>query len=98
MNISLVFLVSGTGTKLCTRLRLHQFCLTLLSERGDSYKTDANKIWYEALYKAPLTRKTRLYKTRIHTKLMQTKFGTMIGNTGVTVKSFEICLPTVIKK
>ena len=42
--------------KLRMRLLLHQFCLTLLSERGESNKTNANKVSYEA----PLTRKTRL--------------------------------------
>ena len=34
--------------------------MTLLSERGESNKTNANKVSYEALYEAPLTRKTRL--------------------------------------
>ena len=47
-------------TRLCTRLILHQFRLTLLSEKGVSNKTSANKVSYEALYEAPLTRKTRL--------------------------------------
>ena len=28
----------------CTRLLLHQFCMTLLSERGESNKTNANKV------------------------------------------------------
>ena len=42
--------------KLPTILLLHPFCKTLLSERGESNKTNANKV----LYKAPLTRKTRL--------------------------------------
>ena len=46
--------------KLRKRLRLHQFCLTLLSERDESYKTNANEVSYEASYEAPLTRKTRL--------------------------------------
>ena len=35
--------------------------MTLLSEKGESNKTYAKKISYEALYEAPLTRKTRLY-------------------------------------
>ena len=34
--------------------------MTLLSERGESNKTNANKVSYEASYEAPLTRKTRL--------------------------------------
>ena len=34
--------------------------MTLLSERGKSNKTNANKVLYEASYEAPLTRKTRL--------------------------------------
>ena len=42
--------------KLRKRLILHQFCMTLLSERGESNKTNANKVSYGA----PLTRKTRL--------------------------------------
>ena len=42
------------------RLLLHQFCMTLLSERGESNKTNANKILLKASYKAPLTRKIRL--------------------------------------
>ena len=42
------FLVSGASYE------------ALLSERGESYKTNANKVSYEALYEAPLTRKTRL--------------------------------------
>ena len=33
--------------------------MTLLSERGESNKTNANKVSYEASYEAPLTRKTR---------------------------------------
>ena len=36
--------------------------MTLLSERGESNKTNANKVSYEASYEAPLTRKTRLEK------------------------------------
>ena len=32
-----------------------------LSERGEANKTNAKKVLYEALYEAPLTRKTRLY-------------------------------------
>ena len=35
--------------------------MTLLSERGESNKTNANKVLYRASYEAPLTRKTRLY-------------------------------------
>ena len=35
--------------------------MTLLSERGESNKTNANKVLYGASYEAPLTRKTRLY-------------------------------------
>ena len=31
------------------------------SEGVESYKTNANEVLYEASYKAPLTRKTRLY-------------------------------------
>ena len=42
------FLVSGASYE------------ALLSERGESYKTNANKVSYEASYKAPLTRKTSL--------------------------------------
>ena len=34
--------------------------MTLLSERGESNKSNANKVSYEALYQAQLTRKTRL--------------------------------------
>ena len=41
-------------------LYFHQFCLTLLSEKGESYITNANKVLYKALYKTPLTRKIRL--------------------------------------
>ena len=51
--------------KLCMRLLLHQFCMTLLSERGESNKSNANKVLYEASYEAPLTTKTRL-KTFLH--------------------------------
>ena len=36
-------------------------CLTHLSLSEKSYKTDAKEVSYEALYEAPLTRKTRLY-------------------------------------
>ena len=36
-----------------------------LRERGESNKTNANKISYEASYEAPLTKKTRL-KTSLH--------------------------------
>ena len=43
-----------------TKLILHQFCMTLLSESGESNKTNANKVSYEASYEAPLTRKTSL--------------------------------------
>ena len=50
-------------TKLGTRLLLHQFCMTLLSERGESNKTNANEVSYEASYEAPLTRKTRIEKS-----------------------------------
>ena len=39
--------------------------MTLLSERGESNKSNANKVSYEASYKASLTRKTRL-KTFLH--------------------------------
>ena len=39
-----------------TRLCLHQFCLTHLSLRAKSYKTDAKEVLYEALYEAPLER------------------------------------------
>ena len=46
--------------KLRTRLLLHQFCLTLLSESGESSKTNANDVSYKALYEASLTRKTKL--------------------------------------
>ena len=46
--------------KLNMTLLLHQFCMTLLSERGESIKTNANKVSYKALYEALLTRKTRL--------------------------------------
>ena len=46
--------------KLRTRLSLHWFCFTHLSLRAKSYKTDAKEVSYEALYEAPLTRKTRL--------------------------------------
>ena len=34
--------------------------MTLLSERGESNKTDAKEVSYEASYEAPLSRKTRL--------------------------------------
>ena len=34
--------------------------MNLLSQRGESNKTYANKVLYEASYEAPLTRKTRL--------------------------------------
>ena len=34
--------------------------MTMLSERGESNKTDAKEVLYEASYEAPLTRKTRL--------------------------------------
>ena len=47
-------------TKLRKRLILHQFCLTLLSDLGESNKTNANEVSYEASYEAPLSRKTRL--------------------------------------
>ena len=47
-------------TKLCTRLRLHQFCLTHLTQRVESNKTDAKEVSYEASYETPLARKTRL--------------------------------------
>ena len=47
-------------TKLRTRLLLHQFCMTLLLEKDESNKTNANKVLYEASYKAPLTRKIRI--------------------------------------
>ena len=53
--------------KLGTRLLLHQFCMALLSERGESNKTDAKEVSYEALHEAPLTRKTRL-KSPLATK------------------------------
>ena len=43
----LVFLVEPC-TKLRMRLLLYQFCMTLLSERGESNKTNANKVLYEA--------------------------------------------------
>ena len=46
--------------KLHTRLCSRQFCLTHLSMRTKSYKTDAKQVLHEALYEAPLTRKTRL--------------------------------------
>ena len=36
--------------KLRMRLLLHQFCMTLLSERGESNKTNANKVSYKASY------------------------------------------------
>ena len=36
--------------------------MTLLSKRGESTKTNANKVSYKASYEAPLTRKTRLYQ------------------------------------
>ena len=49
-------------TKLHKRLLLHQFCLTLLSEGGESNKNNANEVSYEASYEALLTRKTRLKK------------------------------------
>ena len=42
--------------------------MTLLSRRGESNKTNANKASYEASYKTPLTRKTRLKKTVNFTK------------------------------
>ena len=47
-----------------TRLLLHQFCMTLLSERGESNKTYAKEVSYEASYEAPLTRKSRLKYTQ----------------------------------
>ena len=46
--------------KLYMTLLLHQFCMTLLSERGESNKTNAKKVSNEVLYEAPLARKTRL--------------------------------------
>ena len=46
--------------KLRARLHLHRFCLTLLSERGESYKNNANEASYESSYDAPLTRKIGL--------------------------------------
>ena len=42
-----------------------RFGLILLSERGESYKTNANEVSYEASFKAPLTRKTRLEQFNI---------------------------------
>ena len=50
----------SSHTQFFTRLLLHPFCMTLLSERGESNKIDANKVSQKASYKAPLTRKTRL--------------------------------------
>ena len=41
---------SSPSSKLHTRLLLHQLCMTSLSERGESIKTNANKVSYEALY------------------------------------------------
>ena len=41
--------------------------MTLLSERVESYKTNANKVSYEASYKVPLTKRTKL-------KMMKLKF------------------------
>ena len=41
--------------------------MNLLSERGESNKTNANKVSYEASYEAPLsplTIKTRLYRPK----------------------------------
>ena len=52
--------VQEPPTKPCIKLLLHQFCLTLLSKRGESNKTNAKEVSYEASYEAPLTRKTRL--------------------------------------
>ena len=37
--------------------------MTLLSESGESNKTNAKEVSYEALYEVPLTRKTRLYNS-----------------------------------
>ena len=64
---SLVFLVSGASYEASTRHHFHQFCLTLLSERGVLYKTNANEVSYEASYEVPLTRKNRLeyYKSEL---------------------------------
>ena len=51
---------SSPSSKLHTRLLLHQFCMNLLSERGELNKTNANRVSCEALYEASLNRKTRL--------------------------------------
>ena len=44
--------------KLRMRFLLHQFCMTLLSERGESNKTNANKVsseaWYETSFASVL--------------------------------------------
>ena len=63
-----------TRTKLRTRIRFHQFYLTLLSEKGESYKTNANEVSYEASYKAPLTRKTRLEMFKVSCGLLKLGF------------------------
>ena len=52
------------------RLLLHQFCMTLFSERGESNKTDANKVLYKASYEAPLIRKIRLHSNLIPASLL----------------------------
>ena len=67
---SLVFLVSGVSWSICTKLLLHQFYLTVLSEWSESNKTNANEVLHEASYEAPLSRKTRL-KIVISKSLLQ---------------------------
>ena len=58
--LNLVFLVSGASYKASYKTLFQLVCLTQLSLRAKSYKTDAKEVSYEASYVAPLNRKTRL--------------------------------------
>ena len=60
IQLSLVFLVSGVSYKAS-----YQFCLTHLSLRAKSYKTDTKQVSYEASYGAQLPIKTRLQMTSL---------------------------------
>ena len=79
-------------TKLRRRLLLHQFCMTLLSERGESNKTNENKVSYEA----PLTRKTRFIISIVFSQIFVEKW--ILGFVGFAIREWLFGMGTIFSK
>ena len=60
INIFCLLIVNG-DTRSCMMLLLNQLLATSSPQQAQWLTSDSNEALYEALYKAPLTRETRLY-------------------------------------